>query len=425
MLPPLFLHERDGDHLHVPFECHLCVFRKLKHRDPSTIIVEDEILMNTIKRMILDAFWSRAESTVAALARNVRMQISMSQQVGLEGPFEQTEPLPLFDHCGYEVAAGMLLYSTRPGKYSKDHLQIDTVRKLRSSYSDFIRASSASNKSTVAMEGAKGNYQRLMSDPCASFWFKRFIEGMRNRIGQLIKPNRALSHPLILRLFKHTEEKAISYLSQEEAHLWLIFLTYITVTYVLSLRGAEGFLLDLKGLNKYWKRGNDQYTIIPLLGKFKGEHQESQHLIPCVSVTQSGIKVRSTLRNLIRAKRALDFTDGPAVSDFRGKLLSSRDLDEMLIESLTHIYLEDQSLFPGDFTSEEHIISKYQCFRTFRRSAATRAIEKKIAKTHMEIVNRWRAVESAAGKRPQLPMHIHYAQVEELKAPFLRFTNDM
>ena len=125
--------------------------------------------MDTIKRMILNAFWIHAESAVAALAGNVRMQISMSQQVGLEGPFEQTETLPLFDHCGYEVTAGMLLYSTTPGKYSKDHLQFETVRKLRSSYSDFIRASSASNKSTLTVEDSKSIYQRLVSDPCASF----------------------------------------------------------------------------------------------------------------------------------------------------------------------------------------------------------------------------------------------------------------
>ena len=120
--PTAYLHARDGDHLHMTFECHICVFRKLKHRDPSSQDPTDEVLMDTIKRMISDAFGSRSESTVSTLARNVRMQISMSEQVGLQELFEQTTALPLHDHCGYEVAAGMLLYSTRPGRYSKDHL---------------------------------------------------------------------------------------------------------------------------------------------------------------------------------------------------------------------------------------------------------------------------------------------------------------
>ena len=248
---------------------------------------------------------------------------------------------------------------------------------------------------------------------------------MRNRMGQLIKPNRALAHPLIIKLIKCIELRSNTEPYQEERHIWLVFLSYVTVTYVLSLRGAEGFLLDLKGLNKHWKRGSQHYTIIPLLGKFKGEHQESQHLIPCVNCTESGINVRAILRRLIQTKRNLGFKDGPAISDFRGKLLTTRDLDDMLIEILTNIYLEDKTLFPPDIMSEEDISFNYQCFRTFRRSAATRAIEKKIAKIDVEIVNRWRTVETAAGKRPHLPMYIHYAQVEELVGPFLRFTNAM
>ena len=129
------------------------------------------------------------------------------------------------------------------------------------------------------------------------------------------------------------------------------------------------------------EKGKEEYTIIPLLGRFKGEHQESQHLIPCVNETKSGIKIRDTLRRLIKDKRLLGFADGPAISDSKGKLLTSRDLDDMLIESLVQINSQDPSLFPGDFSSEEDITTSYQCFRTFRRSAATRAVELKIAKT--------------------------------------------
>ena len=173
------------------------------------------------------------------------------------------------------------------------------------------------------------------------------------------------------------------------------------------------------------EKGKEEYTIIPLLGRFKGEHQESQHLIPCVNETKSGIKIRDTLRRLIKDKRLLGFADGPAISDSKGKLLTSRDLDDMLIESLVQMYSQDPSLFPGDFSSEEDITTSYQCFRTFWRLAATRAVELKISKTDMEIVNRWRSVETASGKRPHLPMHIHYAQVDELLGPFLRFTSAM
>ena len=423
--PCAFLKGRNGDHLHVPFECDLCIFRKLKGVNPSTSRSEDSLLLDCIRRINLDSFWSRSESTVNALARNIRMQLTMSEKVGLQGPFQQILGLPMHDHFGYEVAISILLYSERPGKYSKDHLQYDTIRKLRSSYSDFVRSSSAVNQVTLSMSDFSGNYQRLVTDPCGSLWFKRFMEGLRNRMGQLIKPNRALSHKLILELLKFVDVRFVSEIHQEDSHAWLVFQSYVTITYVLSLRGAEGFLLDLKGLNKYWKKGDSRYTIIPLTGKFKGEHQDSEQLIPCVNETKSGIKVRDTLRTLLKEKLKLGFRDGPAISDHRGKLMTSRELDDILLDSLSQLYEQDPTMFPGDFTSVEDLTHSYQCFRTFRRSAATRAIEVKISKMDMEIVNRWRAVETAGGKRPNLPMYIHYAQVEELMGPFLRFTKAM
>lgn len=114
--PTAYLRARDGDHLHVSFECDLCVFRKLKGRNPASSDSLDSKLLQIIHRMLLDAFWILSEKIVAALFRNVRMQINMSSQLGLEGPFEQTSTLPQFDHCGYEAAIGMLLYSTRSGK---------------------------------------------------------------------------------------------------------------------------------------------------------------------------------------------------------------------------------------------------------------------------------------------------------------------
>ena len=37
---------------------------------------------------------------------------------------------------------------------------------------------------------------------------------------------------------------------------WIVAKTYLTVAYVCYLRGPEGFLLDLEGLNKHWVDGS-------------------------------------------------------------------------------------------------------------------------------------------------------------------------
>ena len=54
----------------------------------------------------------------------------------------------------------------------------------------------------LSLGNMKGEYQRLVLDECASFWFERFITGARNRMGQIWKPNKGLSIKLLLELIK-------------------------------------------------------------------------------------------------------------------------------------------------------------------------------------------------------------------------------
>jgi hypothetical protein len=62
--PDEYLKGRDGDHLLIPFECDLCIFRKLRRYDPSRTSEQDRLLLACIRRITLDAFWSRATSMV-------------------------------------------------------------------------------------------------------------------------------------------------------------------------------------------------------------------------------------------------------------------------------------------------------------------------------------------------------------------------
>ena len=57
---------RNGDHALIPFECDLCIFRKLKKMNPVAGRPGDDLLLSCIRRINLDAMWSRASSTVEA-----------------------------------------------------------------------------------------------------------------------------------------------------------------------------------------------------------------------------------------------------------------------------------------------------------------------------------------------------------------------
>jgi hypothetical protein len=406
----------------VPFECDLCIFRKLNGRSPREGDPIDGLLSGCIRRANLDAFWSSAAATVNGNRDKLVVGIRLSKLVGLDGPYMHEGPMPDYDHCGYEVAVQMLLYSKRPGKRSQSHLQFDTIRKLRTSYSNQVRASPQSNKETMSLGDIKGNYQRLTLDPCGSFWFFRFMKGMKIRMGQDWRPNKGMSIALYLRMLNEVEQMILNAPSPRDLNRWIVFQSYAVVSYVVSLRGKEGLLLDLEGLHRHAASGDGSYLVITLQGMVKGESNDRDHLLPCVFVTSSGVDVKASLQRLMHHKARNGFTDGPAISDSVGRAFSTRDMSDSLVEILEDVFESERGLFPPDIISKEVLRERYQAFRSFRRTSDTRAAEQNISSTDTDIVNRWELVEKAQGRRAGMPMRLHYTQMELILQPFLRYT---
>jgi hypothetical protein len=152
------------------------------------------------------------------------------------------------------------------------------------------------------------------------------MEGMKCRMGQDWRPNKALSKALMLRVLKEAEDRVEGATSPAELNRWIVFQTYAMVCYVVSLRGCEGQLLDLGGLNRKWGVGGERYVVVALLGKIKGESGDQSHLLPCVAKTSSGIKVKKSLKRLLDFKRSIGHVVGPALSDLEGKIYDSRAL---------------------------------------------------------------------------------------------------
>ena len=435
--PDAFLHARNGDHVMIPFECDGCIYRKLRGKNPpkreEDESTTDSMLLAWIRCANLDAFWSLASSTVEGNARKMKLVLKFSTQVELSGPYHHTEALPSHDYCGYEVAIQMLLNSIRPGKNNPKYTQFDTIRKIRTGYSNFIRASNQANSYTLTMNDQGGRYQRISSDACGSLWFKKFLKGCQNRMGQEWMPNKAFNTPLPKRFIREVEDQIAHSTDEDETHEWIVFSAYITTCYVISLRGNEGFLLDLDGLVRHWTKAEQDHIIFALLGTIKGEHHDLAHLIPCTNKTSSGIPVRNIIERLIKHKRKLGFVDGPAISDSKGILYSSQDMNDKMLMLLLKIYDELPDLFPVEIAAminkpsndREVILKKYySVFRTLRRSSNSRALEMNdfLKQDDIDIVNRWRSKEKANGKRPNHSMKQHYAEVSLLLRPFLRYT---
>jgi hypothetical protein len=195
------------------------------------------------------------------------------------------------------------------------------------------------------------------------------------------------------------------------------------VCYTISLRGCEGFLLDLAGLNQTFLAGGDKYIVIALLGKIKGESGDRAHLLPCVLITSSGIEVKTLVLWLIDLKRTQGFIDGPAISDMYGKVLSHRALNDSLLEILEELFDTHRELFPTSVPNKETLWKRVPVYRTLRRMSDTCALEQKVGQSDIDVVNRWKALEERADRnRPHRPMRQHYAELELLIEPFLRYT---
>jgi hypothetical protein len=153
----------------------------------------------------------------------IREGLRLSAALGLSGPYLNPGPLPMDDHCGYEVAMQMVALSLGAGRYSSSYKQWDTIRKLRSSYSNQVRASRSANSHTLSLADDKGtSYQRISVDPCGSMWFQRFLLGCKKRMGQDWRPNQAIGVDLMHELLGNCESQAMGSSNLTNKHKWVL-----------------------------------------------------------------------------------------------------------------------------------------------------------------------------------------------------------
>ena len=112
---------REVDHLITPFECDLCIIAKLKNWHPIAQSEEDKKLVSCTRRINLDAFWSRAPTSVSNNLCLAKKLVNLPKTVGLNSHFLSHGPLLNSDHCSYQIPISMLSISTKPGRYDKSH----------------------------------------------------------------------------------------------------------------------------------------------------------------------------------------------------------------------------------------------------------------------------------------------------------------
>ena len=100
----------------VPFQCELYHYRNMKNLNPS-MSVEDINLLRFIRRMNLDAFWTRESGTVNKILRDGKKMERLSNNLSLEYILPIMGSFYVKDTQGMSLVVIMLLISLHIGIY--------------------------------------------------------------------------------------------------------------------------------------------------------------------------------------------------------------------------------------------------------------------------------------------------------------------
>jgi len=411
---------RDGDHLLTTFQCDICCFRNLQRRDPIPSFTQDGLLLCAIRRANLDALWGREPHTVNATLRAAKGMIVQWNKVGLAPQFPPLGPFPVCDSLGMGVAIAMLMKSLEPGRYNASYQQFETIRKLRAGFANIYMASQDGVSSLRTVGGDKVKHH-LTHSPTQSKWFEMFSQGCVRRMGQDVRQDWAIPLPAfhgLINLLENEWRMATSDMDKERiASLG----AFAVIGFCGSFRGSEIFLTDLHGLRKFTadtERLGRDHIVIPLLGRFKGEQNSRYHLSPMAIITSSGIPVLRWVKRLVEVREREGRLHGPAFCNKAGEIARSLDYETGFIDRL----LDLQATSPGVIPPDVDIAEQFGVSRSFRRGATSVARSRGVDDKHVQLINRWRTVESARGRKPSLPMHEHYSDISILIPEMVKFS---
>lgn len=295
---------RNGDMLLGPFQCDLCWCRNLKGRNPDENSLEDKALLSCIRRVNLDILWSSSPYTVRATVSNVKKGIKMCDELGVTPTYAPLGPWPLKDEVVLSVASQMVKTSLIPGKHSQDYQQFDTVRAIRSAFSNAFEASVGAQEIREVLRREKGVVLHPSKCPTQSLWFEKFPKGMLERMGRDVRPNTGFSHLVLLEMVQNVEEELGSGDGlTERKHFLEVCVFYFFICFAASLRGCEDFVVERLDLIRHINRGKSSHTspyvVTPLLGRFKGETGERSHLLVLAEKTSLGLQLRKSLKRMV------------------------------------------------------------------------------------------------------------------------------
>ena len=431
-----FLSARDGDMWSSPFQCEWCWIGNLKGRDMNERDPKDALLLKYLQRMNLDVMWSRERSTVKGTYYQLIKGARHSEKLGLDPINLDRGPWPIQDDQGVQVALEILSASREPGKHRKSYQQFETIRKLRSAFSNAFETGPRGVNQGNLVFREKGKAYGLRVAPTESILFTKFMQGLVSRMGQVIIPDEAISNEQMHGIMSLIHEKlSSSSATVDVKRKWTMAGAFFMLLYGCSLRGHEGLFLEGSDFVRLIQEGKEGildhvgklkaegHVCAPLLGRFKSEVGEQRHVMVMVNVSKSGLKFREWMERLAALLKAegREEVAGPAFCHKNGDMIMSYQMNEIL-----HAVIEELAVLRPDlFLNRTDVASAYGISRSFRRGANSRATEEGVKKEYRDLINRWSSFELKKGKRPHLSMTQHYLEIRLVARRILVYSKSL
>ena len=413
-----FLEARNGDHLMTPFQCDLCHFRNVFGRNPIPQKLTDQEALELIRRATLDAFWSRASSTVRRNLSEGKRLMRFAQRLEMPCLVPPMGPYPLDDAMGMMGAMAVLDRSLDKGKTEK-FVQWDTFRGARS----FV--TNASQAGVTGLSDSIGAYEKnrmwISGVPTHSFWFTRFMGGLHRRVGEVKRQDEPISIDVLLTIesileqeWSQSDRPAIR-LQTAEMGVWFI------AGFCSGLRGEEMPLIELAGTSNSLQFLTDHdclHLILVITGRTKGNQLGGAKFGVPIAATTTGSNLQpgKWVKRLCDLKRAKGHTTGrllkrnltmPRLYEFE------HDFFRLLREVQATTSFIDQGVEVG---------SSYGILRSCRRGMTVHARNVGVSKEELNTFNRWSADMNSKTGVGRLDMAETYSALDHLKPTLLRVT---
>jgi hypothetical protein len=320
--------------------------------------------------------------------------------------FPRQGPHPVEDTFGMFASCVMLEHSLNPG-INEANVQFGTIRKTRSALSNYSATTMREQELPVLIGDKKAKRWYFSSTPMYGVWFDRFKLGCHSRMGDDVRPDKAMSIELLLEIQKLYEVKLFRCTTNEEVLELCLNAVFHIVSFVGGFRGEEMPMLSLDAIAKYaaYDQPDDpdlQHIMIALRGRVKGERKaEACHLIPIVAVTKSGLKPKLWVERAVEAYGRLGISNGWMFRDARGAPDRQKNYEPMLFRLIEEV-IENESLPERILPRNTDVAAEYGISRSGRRGYTTHATNMSIPESDITRLARWRSIENAGGKQANL-----------------------